>query len=162
MKSFKIFAILLLTVISFYSCNDNVKTQKQDNSKSLEIVDSPTQPKATTPKATPTEPAQNTAGVWHYTCRIGCPGGSGSATKCTTCGNILAHNTAYHGNANTTTSAPFASSPASPAATPPAEPSQNSAGVWHYTCAKGCAGGAGSAGNCATCSGALAHNSAYH
>ena len=46
------------------------------------------------------------------------------------------------------------------AATP--EPAQNAEGVWHYTCSKGCVGGAGAAGNCATCGGALAHNSAYH
>ena len=42
------------------------------------------------------------------------------------------------------------------------EPAQNASGVWHYTCAKGCEGGAGAAGNCGTCGGALAHNAAYH
>lgn len=51
-------------------------------------------------------------------------------------------------------------------ATPPAaattEPAQNAEGVWHYTCSKGCAGGAGAAGTCATCGGTLAHNAAYH
>ena len=51
-----------------------------------------------------------------------------------------------------------------PSATPPAtaEPAQNAAGVWHYTCAKGCAGGAGATGPCATCGNTLAHNKAYH
>ncbi len=45
---------------------------------------------------------------------------------------------------------------------PTTEPAQNAEGVWHYTCGKGCAGGAGAAGNCATCGGPLAHNAAYH
>lgn len=48
-----------------------------------------------TPAAT-TEPAQNAAGVWHYTCPNGCAGGAGSATACAKCGSTLAHNQAYH------------------------------------------------------------------
>jgi len=43
-----------------------------------------------------TEPAQNAAGVWHYTCGAGCAGGAGAAGNCGTCGGALAHNTAYH------------------------------------------------------------------
>lgn len=50
---------------------------------------------------------------------------------------------------------------APPAATTP-EPAQNAKGVWHFTCAKGCEGGAGAAGNCAKCNGPLSHNQAYH
>ncbi len=42
------------------------------------------------------EPAQNAAGVWHYTCPNGDPGGAGSAVACTKCGATLVHNTAYH------------------------------------------------------------------
>lgn len=42
------------------------------------------------------------------------------------------------------------------------EPAQNAKGVWHYTCAKGCAGGAGAAQPCAKCGATLAHNNAYH
>lgn len=47
---------------------------------------------------TPTtpEPAQNAAGVWHYTCPNGHSGGSGSATPCGECGTTLVHNQAYH------------------------------------------------------------------
>ena len=41
-------------------------------------------------------PAQNSAGVYHYTCGNGCNGGSGSVTNCTSCGEPLAHNQAYH------------------------------------------------------------------
>ncbi len=41
-------------------------------------------------------PAQNALGVFHYTCTNGCYGGAGTASKCTTCGTVLAHNQAYH------------------------------------------------------------------
>lgn len=55
---------------------------------------------AATPTPTPTpptpEPAQNAAGVWHYTCPSGCEGGAGTAIACGKCGTTLAHNTAYH------------------------------------------------------------------
>lgn len=42
------------------------------------------------------EPAQNAAGVYHYTCSNGCSGGAGSAGSCGSCGGALAHNPAYH------------------------------------------------------------------
>jgi len=85
----------------------------------------------------------------------------------------LVHNQAFHDNGNvapditTTTSAggnpsgsPFIQSPVTTTKAP--EPPQNATGVWHYTCAKGCAGGAGAAGSCSGCGGPLAHNPAYH
>ncbi|MEZ4953147.1 MAG: hypothetical protein R2825_06185 [Saprospiraceae bacterium] len=55
----------------------------------------------TSPEVTPvpppsTEPPQNSAGVWHYTCPSGCEGGAGSAVACTKCGATLAHNAGYH------------------------------------------------------------------
>jgi hypothetical protein len=170
MKNFKILAILLFSsAISFYACNDTAKTAKQDSTESTNVIDAPTTPAAapqTTTPPTPTnvEPAQNAAGVWHYTCSKGCAGGAGAAGPCGTCGGSLGHNTAYHAKANSapTSSSPFATPPT---ATPPArtpEPSQNTAGVWHYTCGKGCSGGAGSASACGTCGTTLAHNQAYH
>lgn len=51
---------------------------------------------------------------------------------------------------------------ASTTAQTPVEPSQNTGGVWHYTCTKGCAGGAGTAVNCNSCGSPLAHNAGYH
>ena len=51
---------------------------------------------ATPPVAPAKEPAQNAAGVWHYTCSNGCEGGAGSAIACSKCGSTLVHNTAYH------------------------------------------------------------------
>jgi len=46
--------------------------------------------------ATSSSPAVNQKGVYHYICNNGCPGGSGTADNCKSCGETLAHNTAYH------------------------------------------------------------------
>lgn len=40
--------------------------------------------------------AQNSKGIYHYTCSKGHPGGSGSADPCASCGDPLSHNQAYH------------------------------------------------------------------
>jgi hypothetical protein len=130
-----------------------------------------TVPPANANPATP-EPAQNATGVWHYTCPKGCAGGGGSATACAKCGTTLAHNAAYHPAPNPTAAAPANSATSLPegitpipdptAATKAPEPAQNAKGVWHYTCASGCAGGAGSATACAKCGKTLAHNAEYH
>ena len=136
----------------------------------------------TTPPATSTPPANNAVaagGVQHYTCPNNHPaGGSANAGNCSVCGTALVHNQAFHnqGAATTTTVNPnnpssvsplFQTSPgaAQPTLTPPPSvpaAATNAAGVYHYTCTKGCAGGSGSAGTCATCGAALAHNQAYH
>lgn len=152
------------------------------------IVPSNAPTAATTPPAT-AEPPQNAAGVWHYTCSNGCAGGAGSAVPCATCGTTLVHNTVYHSgggatqpNVVTNTATTSGGTPvgsmtnpvingaataANPIATPPSapkapEPPQNAAGVWHYTCSNGCAGGAGSATPCAGCGTTLVHNTVYH
>lgn len=119
------------------------------------------------------EPAQNSLGVWHYTCPSGHSGGAGSATACAECGTTLVHNTVYHdAPAPTSTTTNSTIIPAgseginvTPGAIPnpsTPEPAQNADGVWHYTCSAGCTGGAGSAIACATCGNTLAHNTAYH
>ena len=156
MKYFKILTLLLFSsVISFYGCNDNSKTPTQETKKTqpqpLEVFDANNQPNAKNSNQS-LEPAQNTQGVWHYTCSNGCAGGAGSASACNSCGNTLVHNQGYHSNANAN----------NPTTTPTPEPSQNAAGVWHYTCSNGCAGGAGSAKACNSCGNTLAHNTAYH
>ena len=148
--------LLLISVISFYSCNDSKKAAKQETTNSIEVPNTPASPNVVTPNPATLEPSQNTSGVWHYTCSKGCAGGAGSAVNCATCGTLLAHNSGYHANTNTTpVTSPFATQPA-------AQTGQNAAGVWHYTCGNGCAGGAGAAGSCSTCGNALAHNAAYH
>ena len=159
------------------SCSSNDDVKKAARESLGEVTPPPagaTPPPAANP-ATP-EPPQNAEGVWHYTCPKGCAGGGGSAAPCGTCGETLAHNTAYHNNGTTPAAAPTITPPGAPAglptgaitpppaATPPTtpEPAQNAAGVWHYSCPKGCAGGGGSAAPCGTCGETLAHNSGYH
>ena len=110
-------------------------------------------------------PAQNAQGVWHYTCPNGHPGGAGTATTCPECNATLVHNKAYHSNNATQTIQPDLSSPGTVTPTPitPSQPpGQNAAGVWHYTCPNGHAGGAGSAASCPDCGATLVHNKAYH
>lgn len=111
--------------------------------------------------ATP-EPPQNAAGVWHYTCTKGCPGGAGAASPCSTCGETLVHNQSYHGQQAAPAGTENPAGAAGQAAGKQPEPPQNAAGVWHFTCPKGCAGGAGAAVPCAKCNTRLEHNKAYH
>ena len=154
MKYFKILAILLCSsVISFYACNEKTTTdsQKKVEPQPYNVSNSSNQTNTANPNTTTPEPAQNAVGVWHYTCSKGCAGGAGSAGNCATCGNRLAHNQAYHSSTATNNSTPTT-----------VESGKNAAGIWHYTCGNGCAGGSGSAGNCTTCGSALAHNQAYH
>lgn len=56
----------------------------------------PAAPASTSPQINQPSPAQNSLGVYHYTCTNGCVGGSGTTTNCKSCGETLAHNTAYH------------------------------------------------------------------
>ena len=159
MKNFNMLTILLFSsVISFCACNNNTKVQKQETLKPLEVLDSTTPPKAMTPNPAILQTSQNAGIVWHYTCSKGCAGGAGSAVNCVTCGGLLVHNQAYHANANSTptSSAPYATPP------PVAQPNKNTAGIWHYTCGNGCAGGSGAAGACGICGSPLIHNTAYH
>lgn len=167
MKYFKIIpVVLLLSVFSFYSCNDKSSTPEQESSNATNALNSPTpaNSKTSTPTPTNAEPSQNASGVWHYKCSKGCAGGAGSAVSCETCGLPLAHNQAYHATTSTP-STNTTSQSAIPYATPPpatAEPARNASGVWHYTCSQGCDGGSGTAGNCNSCGNALAHNATYH
>ena len=100
--------------------------------------------------------------VFHYTCANGCAGGSDQAIACPNCGTTLAHNQAFHANDQNATPPP--PNPNTPPPTPnPAEASgQNANGVWHYTCANGCAGGSATASACSSCGSTLAHNQGFH
>lgn len=187
----KITAIyLVLALLLVVGCKETPERPGAILDENYEPIVPVNTPAATTPPAT-NEPPQNAAGVWHYTCSTGCAGGAGSAVPCATCGSTLVHNTAYHNNAGGNNPAgaitptgtvnagangntnigsitnpivtgidPPAGAPTSPPKAP--EPAQNAAGVWHYTCSAGCAGGAGSAVPCATCGATLVHNSGYH
>lgn len=168
MKYFNVFAFLLLfSVVSFYACNSDSDARKEEARENLVTPETGTNSNSTAPNPETGEPAQNTSGVWHYTCPKGCAGGAGSAGSCAVCGEALTHNQAYHAQNNTNTNAtdfnPNSDATNPSTITPPTpEPAQNAAGVWHYTCTAGCEGGAGSAGNCSKCGSPLAHNQEYH
>lgn len=125
---------------------------------------------ATQPATTAPAMVATGNGVEHYTCPNGHVGyGGDTAGNCKQCGTALEHNQAFHANDAAATPNiqmnPSAGDMSAPAVQmPPAAPSpaQNAAGVWHYTCAKGCAGGAGEAVACAKCGSPLEHNQAYH
>lgn len=77
----------------------NAAYHKDDLLKSgpLKVESNATQPNVVNPKTTnQPSPAKNASGVYHYTCKNGCPGGAGSTANCTTCGETLIHNPAYH------------------------------------------------------------------
>ena len=151
MNYFKTAAIILLSsIVSLYACNEDTTEDtdatEQIDAKSSEVSDAPTAPTSpaiapaantTMPNTMPAEPAQNAAGVWHYTCANGCAGGAGSAEGCATCGNVLVHNAAYHPAPGTPAPGSQAPGTSAPGQNTP-EPAQNAIGVWHYTCSNGC------------------------
>ncbi|MFN0216608.1 MAG: hypothetical protein ACKVT2_20295 [Saprospiraceae bacterium] len=174
MKNYSILFFAALFSIAT-SCGNNSGESKDTSLQSEEALNTTSLPDpgaAPAPAAnTPTaEPPQNASGVWHYTCPKGCAGGAGAATPCPTCGTALTHNQTYHGANPAATPKPAAGAPPGTTGQAPItmpnpsknEPPQNAAGVWHYICPAGCAGGGGAAGPCAKCGKTLEHNKAYH
>ncbi len=168
MRRFYVLAIITtLMAFTFSACQDSEGDKVRENArKSLPTPPAQPAPAVQPGTATPAPGATTNANVPHYKCPNNCAGGVGAAAgACPVCGTTLAHNQAYHNQpaANPATPNPAVPNPANPAATPPQpSPAQNAAGVYHYICSNGCAGGASGAGNCATCGGALTHNQAYH
>lgn len=102
-----------------------------------------------------------TTKIWHYICPNKHETGSEGQGKCPVCNVELIHNDAFHTQSQSTNQAtPASITPAEPPQ--PADPAQNARGDWHYTCPKGCAGGAGSQIACTTCGSTLQHNQKYH
>lgn len=150
--------VLFLSIWAFAallaSCGNTEETTTETATDQVPTVNMPEG------MADPAAAAAPAAGgdVPHYICPKGCAGGGGPAQgKCLVCGSELSHNAAFH-------AAPGGESTgATPPPAPTAEPAQNAKGVWHYTCAKGCAGGSGNKGDkCAGCGAELAHNPVYH
>jgi len=144
--------LFLILALFFISC---------DNDSAIREKAAQTLPKASPQTNTNQMPVSGAlAGVQHYICPNNCQGSGGPEQgNCPVCGTAYLHNQAFHAN-DAQNQVPPTPNPVTP--TPTAEPAQNAAGVWHYTCAKGCPGGAGAATACATCGGTLAHNAAYH
>lgn len=154
--------VLFASLLIFSACNETESANSDDaNTENSELRTS-SEVMGTNPT-----PAASTGGVLHYICAKNCAGSGGpSAGTCPVCGAEYIHNDAFHaqdaaqeqpqitlGDQNNLNATP---------PPPPAEPAQNASGVWHYTCASGCAGGGGAPGSCANCGGALQHNDTYH
>jgi len=165
MKSIPTFIFLLAALCLTIGCYENKTAPKYPIEGAVDL----NQP---APAATGVNP-----GVKHYTCSNNCANSGGDAAgNCPVCGNAYVHNDAYHNNTAAPTPNPAAGAAGAAGATTTqtststvnftdpnsTEPAQNADGVWHYTCGAGCEGGAGAAGTCASCGGALAHNSGYH
>ena len=178
MKISQLLSILFFGALLIISCNNKKEDPAPADSPITTIAD-PTltahdPAAATDPAATSVSGGKEP----HYKCPKGCKGGEGAAQgKCPVCGTDLVHNQAFHAQAaaGSSPNVPITIDPTNGTAptTPPTTgtqttqtikttPDQNAAGVWHYTCSKGCAGGAGSAGNCAKCGNPLTHNQEFH
>lgn len=159
MKLFRDLLIILLAVFIAACANDAPKNQD------LGPAPTPINPSAITPTA-PTAGTATATTVQHYICPNNCANSGGpNAGSCPVCGTAYIHNAAYHnqpGMTNPATPANPLNPTANPTTPPPPPDAPNAAGVYHYTCTNGCAGGAGSAKACATCGAMLAHNQAYH
>ena len=166
----KLIPVFALFILCLYSCKEEAK-KANTNSNEVPVIEKPivTPQVETTESATP-QPATNNAAVTnivggaHYLCPKNCVGGESSAQgTCPVCSTALAHNQGFH-NTNPLTNGPLSTpnitNTTAPTATPASGP--NAAGVYHYTCANGCAGGGDALGKCASCAGDLAHNAAYH
>jgi hypothetical protein len=160
---------LFVTLIFALSVTLFSTSCKRDAASSTTDTTSTTAPGAA-PAAAPAAAAA-VGGVKHYICPNNCANSGGdTAGTCPTCGATYLHNDAFHNQATPTPAQPSVSAPqnvtapAAPTITMPqsTEAAQNAAGVWHYACSKGCAGGSGSMGKCSKCGGDLAHNAAYH
>lgn len=155
-----IMSLLLTAMIAVFMGSCANEEEAASAAESVPEVTLPSEPAAAVPAGT----------VMHYTCPKNCEGSGGPGKgNCPVCGTEYVHNQAFHANdpaPQATPPPPGAAPGATPGATPTItqqpEPAQNAKGVWHYTCAKGCAGGAGEIKACAKCGGQLAHNQAYH
>lgn len=149
MKSLKFIFLFAFAALVVACSNDNSGEQ-------LGPPPAPINPNALNNTSAPSSTTGAVAGVQHYTCPNNCEGSGGDTQgTCPVCGTAYLHNQAYHAqNA--------AQQPITPPANQSTTPAATTAGVFHYTCPNGCAGGAGTAQACATCGTMLAHNQAFH
>ena len=157
MKLFNLITLVVLCLsVSFIGCSNSDSEKKKAARESLNVPETVTPPVNTTSNTANT----NIAGVPHYICPNNCEGSGGpSAGTCQVCGSAYEHNQEFHNQSTPTPTTPAANTTPP---TPPAGAAQNAAGVYHYICSNGCAGGAASAGNCASCGNALTHNADFH
>ena len=158
MRLLNVLFLAVFSLLIFTSCADGEKDKTREAAR--QSLPQATPAPATSNSSNPNAVTITGNTVPHYQCPKKCDGGVGDTSgACPVCGTEMAHNAAFHNTQNNTNTTSNTSTPAQP--TNPS-PAQNAAGVYHFICSNGCAGGAGSAGSCATCGGALAHNAEYH
>jgi len=144
----------------------NVDPAAYDQNAATQPVPATQPMPATQQPATQQAITQTTGPVEHFKCPAGhVGGGADAAGKCSVCGAELEHNAAYHQQPSQTqpTDQSKLQPEITPANTPPqTEPAQNAAGIFHYICPDGHAGGSGTQANCASCGKQLVHNDKYH
>lgn len=164
MKSKQLFAYLVLCLaLAFTACQSDDSSNAATTPAPTTVPNTVVTPPAATTPAPPTAPVSGFAGEAepHYKCPNNCAGGHGPGQgSCPVCGTAMVHNAAYHNSGSSTTINPTIQQPNIGGNT--TSSAQNAAGVFHYTCSNGCAGGAGSAVACSTCGNTLVHNPAYH
>jgi len=102
--------------------------------------------------------------VKHYICVNNCENSGGDvAANCPVCKNPYIHNVAFH-NDEFLKSGPLnvPKNNQNSQTENTTSAAQNSLGIYHYTCIKGCFGGSGTASNCTNCGTTLVHNQAFH
>ncbi len=154
--------LILLIILVLQSCQDGSSVRNDARSGLRDLP-----PGSVAPPA-----AVGASGVvHHYICANDCAGSGGPEDgTCPVCGSQYLHNDAWHNQPSMSTPNiqtiesmdPVVTFPGEDSPTPVSLGGQNAKGVWHYTCANGCAGGAGSAVACASCGATLEHNQAYH
>ncbi|GLR15516.1 heavy metal-binding domain-containing protein [Portibacter lacus] len=151
--------LLSLTIFLFANCADSperpapVMTQSQHDAVNAESAALQAQKAAQAAAASVASPS-----VLHYYCSTHPTKGGDAQGACPDCGQALVHNQAFHN----TPATPGAATPGAITPNPVPAAATNAAGVYHYTCSNGCAGGAAAQANCAVCGNPLAHNQAYH
>jgi predicted small secreted protein len=152
--------LLFSTLLVLSACNTTETAEKEvQNTDELRTSSQVTGNASSTSTA-----AASGAVVNHYICASNCAGSGGpSAGNCPVCGKEYLHNDAFHAQDNQAQPEMILGDQNGAVTPPPAaEPPQNANGVWHYTCASGCAGGSGAAVACPSCGATLQHNAAYH
>lgn len=158
----KYLGLVLLSIFLFVGCGETpdrpepVMTQAQHDAVNAESAALEAQKAAMAASSVSSSPS-----TLHYYCATHPNKGGDAQGSCPDCGQALVHNAAFHNNGAAVPSA-TGSVPTPASATPTPAAATNAAGVYHYTCPNGCAGGAGSQANCTSCGNPLAHNAAYH
>ena len=159
------FVIALAAIFAIQSCADSNSKSVRDAARQS-LPQKQNVPPPPPPPSAPVTTSSNIGSdgtIQHYYCPNNCEGSGGDAQgTCPTCGTAYVHNAAWHTQNQPTTQIQHQTQTQTTTTPTTAEPPQNAAGVWHYTCSNGCSGGAGSAIACANCGVTLVHNTAYH